>query len=202
MKTLAEICVEIKSLTYSDVVAVGSKLIEEYVEAVNNKLKVTEIYDKLEPYAGEKLKSFWKNKIEQPLVPFAASSNGHLTACYVGFTVERTIAKLDKEGLTTDWVLPEEYQAFAELLNKAVDLDLIEHGVVIEPFTCALAVISPARRTMLCFYCFTSKSLQELHEYSNAFCNEGELPHIMEEIQFHPEEDFDYQDWIMKRYSK
>lgn len=199
MKTLQEICVEINGMSPQEVETDGPKLLEHYVKQKISVLTLYNIYEKLEPYVNQKVKSFWKNKLGERYVPLNGSP---LLLCSAGVTVERTVADLGITGETDRWVKETEYTAFANFINIAADAGLIEFGVAVEPCELPLAIISAGRRTMLLFYTYTTKSLQQLRSYSNLFTNEGELPVALGEIVFNASGKFDYQNWANNRWNR
>lgn len=199
MKTLQEICLEINDMTPSNAMYFGPQLIEEHIKYRANAFKLYDIYDKLEPYVTDKVKSFWKNKTENAVI----EANGNLLlSCFIGVTVERTVAEVGIKGFADRWIKPSEYIEFATLINQAADANLIEFGIKVEPFEIPLAIISARRRIMLGFYCYTAKCLQQLRSYSNIFTNEGELPYLLRDIVFHEDGDFDYNTWRNKLWAQ
>lgn len=179
---------------------VGVQMLENYAEQKANQLHTVDITKRLEPYVNGKLKEFWRHVIPKDTLISSAVTGG-LSTTYMGVTVERTVIELDSNGITDQWVLEHEYEGFANLLNKAADLGLIEFGLLLPPFSMAMAVISPSRRIMLFAYSFTRRTFKELRSYSNLFCNEGELAWKLNEIEFSDDGTFDYYYWVTKHNS-
>ena len=153
------------------------KLINDYGEqcylegkSEANKIDSINIIDKIEPYLNENVKRLIRNRIETPIANIA----------HLGVTIIRNMQ--DSLNGIEDVVFEPEYKAFADILNTAQSLGLIETGCYMGPVSIKLAVISPQNRTCLLASFNTEKTMQQLRQISNSFLHEGELPPCLNDI--------------------
>lgn len=76
----------------------------------------------------------------------------------------------------------QEYEKFAKIINEMASKGLIHSGTLCSPFFMPLEVVSPAKRTLLCFYPGTHYTTQELKKISDIFTFEAELGKPLDEF--------------------
>jgi hypothetical protein len=187
MQTPIEFLDSIHTLLPEELETKGVELLKAYVAQENSMLKTKEIITELEPYVNETVKSFWKNLIvNRDQIMDDVPAGWH--PCFCGVCVERTFSSNESENI--EGVLQSEYETFASYINKLASAGRIGFGVfATAPVKMALAVISPSRRYMLLFFTFTKLTWKEQKQVSNIFTHEGELPHMIEHIEFYSSED-------------
>ena len=137
-------------------------------------LEVTSIEKEIEPFLSDKVKFFWKNIIEDQ----GKDEDDKLHACCLQNVVSKPILNFENIPDAYD----EDYKNFAEMINKAADMNLIHTGVLSAPAKFQLSYVNMEARYILFFHPFTKIKNSKLIAISKLFTNEGALGDKAEDI--------------------
>lgn len=170
---IKKIAQRIHALPPEEVDTEGARLIQWYVDVTRDCFRSIDITNNLELFLSLKVKGFWKKRgpAENEYWCVNEPNQGGLQVAFMGIMVER----LFRGKSNVDPITEGEYQFFADKINRAADLGIIEGGALCVPFRMEMAVISPSYRTLCCFNPMTRLTLKQLKCYSNIFIGEGEV---------------------------
>lgn len=162
--------------------------IRDYIDSntFQNRIYCEDITEKLTPYLSDKAKEILKYKLTFPDSEYGCGNDkeGELHICYIGITVSKTAVNYERGIVrySDDEPTKEHYKEFALLLNKAVGEGLIEQGVLSNPLSLKLAVLSPSNRWCLLLNAGTRKKNSDLIALNTIFNFEGQLPRNLDSI--------------------